>query len=144
MSISISHLGLRVRDLPRAQRFYEALGFTEVNRLTVPDKLAASLLSLEVPIGFEAVYLDNDGFVLQLLTFSGHPAPAEPERTMLGAGLTHLSIAVDDFAAAQEAVKAAGGSVVADPGGGFACMVRDPEGQLLELIHSSARPVRAA
>lgn len=137
--MNVSHLGLRVRDLAAMQRFYEALGFTEVNRLTVPDKLAASLLGLEPPIGFEAVYLDNGGFVLQLLTFAGYPAPDEPERTMVGAGLTHLSIAVDDFAAAQAAVKAAGGSVVADPGGGFACMVRDPEGQLLELIHSSAR-----
>lgn len=139
--MNVSHLGLRVRDLPKVQRFYEALGFREVNRLTVPDKLSGALLGLEPPIGFEAVYLDNDGFVLQLLTFSGHPAPEEPERTMVGAGLTHLSIAVDDFPAAQAAVKAAGGSVIADPGGGFACMVRDPEGQLLELVHSSVRPV---
>src|SRR6185312_3366888 len=139
--MNVSHLGLRVRDLPKVQRFYEALGFREVNRLTVPDKLAGTLLGLEPPIGFEAVYLDNDGFVLQLLTFAGHPAPEEPERTMVGAGLTHLSIAVDDFTAAQAAVKAAGGSVIADPGGGFACMVRDPEGQLLELVHSAVRPV---
>ncbi|MCA2318225.1 VOC family protein [Mycobacterium intracellulare] len=139
--MNVSHLGLRVRDLPKVQRFYEALGFREMNRLTVPDKLAGALLGLEPPIGFEAVYLDNDGFVLQLLTFSGHPAPEEPERTMVKAGLTHLSIAVDDFPAAQATVKAAGGSVIADPGGGFACMVRDPEGQLLELVHSSVRPV---
>lgn len=139
--MNISHLGLRVRDLPTAQRFYEALGFTEVNRLTVPDKLAGALLGLESPIGFEAVYLDNDGFLLQLLTFAGHPAPEESERTMVGAGLTHLSIAVDDLPAAQEAVKAAGGTVIADPGLGFACMVRDPEGQLLELIIAGARPV---
>lgn len=142
--MNVSHLGLRVRDLAAAQRFYEALGFTEVKRLTVPDKLAQGLLGLELPIGFEAVYLDNDGFVLQLLTFAGHPAPEESERSMVNQGLTHLSIAVDDFAAAQEAVKAAGGSVVADPGGGFACMVRDPEGQLLELIHSAARPIPKA
>lgn len=141
MSTNVSHLGLRVRDLPKMQQFYEALGFTEVNRLTVPDKLAGALLGLEPPIGFEAVYLDNDGFVLQLLTFSGYPAPDETQRTMVDAGLTHLSIAVDDFPAAQEAVTSAGGSVVADPGGGFACMVRDPEGQLLELVHSSVRPV---
>ncbi len=141
MPVTISHLGLRVRDLPTMQTFYEALGFSEVNRMTVPDKLAAALLGLEPPIGFEAVYLDNDGFVLQLLTFSGHPAPHDGERSMVCAGLTHLSIAVDDFPAAQEAVTAAGGSVVADPGGGFACMVRDPEGQLLELVHSSVRPV---
>ena len=141
MSMTVSHLGLRVRDLPTMQKFYEALGFREVNRMTVPDRLAANLLGLEPPIGFEAVSLISDGFVLQLLTFSGHPPPDDPHRTMVGAGLTHLSIAVDDFPAAQEAVTSAGGSVIADPGGGFACMVRDPEGQLLELVHSSVRPV---
>ncbi len=141
MSVNVSHLGLRVRDLATMQKFYEALGFREVNRMTVPDPMAAGLLGLTPPIGFEAVYLDNDGFVLQLLTFSGHPAPAEAERGMVHAGLTHLSIAVDDFAAAQDAVTSAGGRVIADPGGGFACMVRDPEGQLLELVHSRVRPV---
>lgn len=139
--MNVSHVGLRVRDIESQKRFYEALGFTEAKRLTVPDSVAAGLLPLEPPIGFEAVYLHNDGFVLQLLTFSGHPAPSEPERTMVGAGLTHLSIAVDDIAEAQAAVRAAGGTVIADPGGGFACMVRDPEGQLIELVHTSVRPV---
>jgi lactoylglutathione lyase len=143
-STDVSHVGLRVRDLDRAKRFYEALGFSEVNRLTVPDKMAAGLLGLTPPIGFEAVYLQNNGFVLQLITFSGYPAPDEGERGMTGAGLTHLSVAVDDMAQAQAAVQAAGGSIVADPGGGFACMVRDPEGQLLELLSSAVRPVPRA
>ena len=142
--MNVSHVGLRVRNLDSSRRFYEALGFTEAKRLNVPDEVAGGLLGLTPPIGFEAVYLQNDGFVLQLLTFSGYPAPEEPERNMVGAGLTHLSIAVDDMAEAQAAVKSAGGSVIADPGGGFACMVRDPEGQLVELIHSKVRPVSPA
>jgi lactoylglutathione lyase len=142
--MNVSHVGLRVRDLESSKRFYEALGFTEAKRMTVPDKMAGGLLSLEPPIGFEAIYLQNDGFVLQLLTFSGYPVPDEPQRSMVGAGFTHLSIAVDDMAAAQSAVKTAGGSIVADPGGGYACMVRDPEGQLLELVLSSVRPVPQA
>lgn len=142
MTVDVSHVGLRVRDLDRAKAFYEALGFTEVNRLTVPDQMAEGLLGLAPPIGFEAVYLRNGGVVLQLLTFSGYPAPDEPERGLVGAGLTHLSIAVADVAAAQDAVRGAGGTVVADPGGGFACMVRDPDGQLLELVNERVRPVR--
>ena len=141
--MAVSHVGLRVRDLAAAQKFYEALGFAEVQRMTVPDKMAAGLLGLPEPIGFEAVYLSNDGFVLQLLTFAGHRAPDAPQRDMVGAGLTHLSLVVDDIPAAQAAVEAAGGTVIADPGGGFACMVRDPEGQLLELIQSKFRPVPA-
>lgn len=78
--MSVSHIGLRVRDLDTSKLFYEALGFTEVNRLTVPDKIAEGLLGLASPIGFEAIYLRKDAFVLQLLTFSGHPAPEEAER----------------------------------------------------------------
>lgn len=139
--MNVSHVGLRVRDLDAAKTFYEALGFTEARRMTVPDRMAGGLLGLEPPIGFEAIYLQNDGFILQLLTFSGYPAPDEPERSMVGAGFTHLSIAVDDMAGAQAAVVSAGGTVVADPGGGYACMIRDPEGQLLELVLSSVRPV---
>ncbi|UUO04239.1 VOC family protein [Mycolicibacterium novocastrense] len=143
--MGVSHVGLRVRDIDASTRFYEALGFTEVKRLTIPDEMAAGLLPLSPPIGFEAAYLQqDDGFVLQLLTFSGHPAPDEPERGMVGAGLTHLSIAVDDIAAAQAAVASAGGTIVADPGGGFACMARDPEGQLIELVHNKVRPVPPA
>lgn len=142
--MGVSHVGLRVRDLEASKRFYEALGFLEAKRMTVPDKLAEGLLGLTPPIGFEAVYLRNDGFVLQLLTFSGHPAPEAPEGSMVNAGLTHLSITVDDMAEAQAAASAAGGAVVADPGGGYACMLRDPEGQLIELVHSSVRPVPPA
>ena len=88
--------------------------------------------------------MQNDGVVLQLINFSGRPAPDEPERTMVGAGLTHVSIAVDDMTEAQLAGYGAGGTIVAHPGGGFACMVRDPGGQLIELILSSVRPVPAA
>ena len=48
----------------------------------MPDKMAAGLLGLDSPIGFSAVYLQNAGFVLQLITFSGHAAPdeADPEQ----------------------------------------------------------------
>ncbi|MGV0871579.1 VOC family protein [Mycolicibacterium sp. XJ879] len=142
--MDVSHVGVRVRDLDNSLTFYRVLGFAEVKRLTVPDEMAAGLLGLAPPIGFAAVYLRNGGVILQLLTFSGYPAPEEAERGMVGAGLTHVSIAVDDIAAAQAAVQAAGGTVVADPGGGFACMVRDPDGQLLELVHSRVRPVPEA
>jgi catechol 2,3-dioxygenase-like lactoylglutathione lyase family enzyme len=143
MTMDISHIGVRARDLDVSQKFYEALGFTEVKRMTVPDQMAEGLLGLAPPIGFEAVYLRNGAVVLQLLTFSGYPAPEEPERGMVGAGLTHLSIAVADLAATQAALTSAGGTVVADPGGGFACMVRDPDGQLIELVNERYRPVPA-
>lgn len=70
--MSVSHVGLRVRDIETSKKFYEAIGFTEAKRLTLPDKIAGGLLGLDPPIGFEAAYLEKDGFVLQLLTFGGY------------------------------------------------------------------------
>lgn len=137
--MGVSHVGLRVRDIEASKQFYEAIGFTEAKRLTLPDKIAGGLLGLDPPIGFEAAHLEKGGFVLQLLTFAGYPAPQETERSMVNSGLTHLSIAVDDVAATRDTAQDNGGTVVAD--GGYACLVRDPEGQLIEPIHTSVRPV---
>lgn len=140
--MNVSHLGLRVRNIERVKRFYEALGFVEAKPLAAPDAVSGGLLGITPPIGFEAAYLENDEFVLQLLTLREHPAPKGGERTMIDAGLTHLSIAVGDMAEAQEAVRNAEGVIIAEAG--FACMLRDPEGQLVELIHASVRPVLRA
>ena len=73
-----NHLGHSVRDLDAARRFYtELFGFTFRNELTVPDDVAAKLLRVAPPVGLRAVYLELDGFVLELLHFdrSGN-APA--------------------------------------------------------------------
>lgn len=137
----ISHVGLRVRDLDRSRRFYEGLGFTEALHLEVPDEMVESLVGLERPIGFEAAYMRNGSFVLQLLCFAGHDAPEEPQRTMVNAGLTHLSILVDDVAGAVDEVRSTGGTAPDDIGD-VACMVRDPDGQLIELLDAAIRPLR--
>ena len=49
-------------------------------------------------------------------------------------GLTHLSISVDDIDRTLERVAAGGGSVVAETNLGMAVMIRDPDGQLIELL----------
>jgi lactoylglutathione lyase len=62
------------------------------------------------------------------------------ERTMNEPGLTHLSISVDDIAATCVKVVELGGEVLADTNyGGMAVFVRDPDGQLLELLPTSYR-----
>ncbi len=60
---------------------------------------------------------------------------------MTDIGLTHVSIGVDDLAAARTAVTEHGGEVLDDTDIGMAVMVRDPDGQLLELLHVDHRPV---
>jgi predicted enzyme related to lactoylglutathione lyase len=49
-------------------------------------------------------------------------------------GLTHISVSVDDIAAACEQVTKYGGEVLTDTDIEFGIFVRDPDGQLIELL----------
>ncbi|HEX7135381.1 MAG TPA: VOC family protein [Iamia sp.] len=136
MTTRVNHVGLCVTDLDRSRRFYEeVLGFTVVRELTVPDGPASTLLRVATPVGLTAVYLERDGFVLELLHFERDGNAPPRERSFTEPGLTHLSFTVDDLAATGTLAAAAGGEVLADTDvGGLAVMIRDPDGQLLELL----------
>lgn len=136
----VNHVGHSVADLDRALRFYEGVfGFRERNRLEIPDPVASKLLQVPEPVGLTAVYLELDGFVLELLHFARPGNEPARRRPLTEPGLTHLSFTVDDVAAVCEAVRAHGGEVLADTDvGGFAILVRDPDGQVLELLPPGA------
>lgn len=140
---TVNHVGLRVTDLERSTRFYEALGFEAVRRMELPDEATFRLLRLQRPVGLRAVYLVNGGFVLELLDFEHHPG-GPVDRSLADTGLTHLSLGVDDVDEAKALVVAHGGEVLDDSDIGGAVLVRDPDGQLLELLRTDLRPVRPA
>ena len=54
-------------------------------------------------------------------------------------GLTHLSLSVDDVDAVCARVPEFGGEVIASSNIGAAVFVRDPDGQLLELLPMTYR-----
>lgn len=137
----VNHVGLRVTDLHRSQSFYEALGFVEVTRLDVPDEPMHRLLRVDPPARLRVVYLRNGPFVLELLAFGDQQPAHRHDRRMTDVGLTHLSLGVDDLAAAKVLVAQSGGEVLDDTDVGVAVMVRDPDGQLLELLDLAYRPV---
>ncbi|MGH9090478.1 MAG: VOC family protein, partial [Acidimicrobiales bacterium] len=142
---SVNHVGICVSDLERSRRFYTgALGFRPWWELDVPDGSAGPLLRLPTPLGTHATYLANGRFVLELIHYRDHPATAPPGgRAMDVLGLTHLSVAVEDVAAAADAVEALGGEVLRDTAvGAAAVMVRDPDGQLLELTSTGFPAMR--
>jgi lactoylglutathione lyase len=132
----VNHVGLCVSDLGRARRFYEeAFGFEPRDELRVPDAAAGRLLQVAAPVGLTASYLVRDGFVLELLHFARDGNAPGRERSFTEPGLTHLSFSVDDIASTCALVAGLGGEVLADTDvGGRAIMVRDPDGQLLELL----------
>lgn len=131
-----NHSGQVVADLDRSKRFYqEVFGFKFWYEITPPDDLTAKLSSLTPPLGMTASYLVLDGLVLELMSYSadGASAPYRP-RTMNEPGLTHLSISVDDVRATAEKAVEYGGSIIEDSDLGHALFIRDPDGQLLELL----------
>lgn len=137
----VNHVGLCVSDLERSRRFYEELlGFGHQRDLQVPDQATARLLQVPAPVGLTAVYLERDGFVLELLHFDRDGNAPQRERSFTEPGLTHLSVSVDDLAATCARVAELGGEVLEDTEiPGMAVMIRDPDGQLVELLPMSYR-----
>jgi lactoylglutathione lyase len=136
MGVVFNHLGHCVTDLTRSRRFYEELlEFQFLREINPPDDPSDKLLRLQSPVGMTACYLKRDGFILELLHFSGEgakPLPAR-ERVMNEPGLTHISVScdIDDICAR---IGEYGGEVLDDTNIGFGIFVRDPDGQLIELL----------
>ena len=139
---TFNHIGLCVTDLERSKRFYvDALGFTYWWELEAPEE-SSRLVMLDTPLELKATYLVRDGLVLELLTF--HPdrlLPVRP-RTLAEPGLTHISMTVPDLDAAMERVVQFGGQALPETHSGTAVMVRDPDGQLIELLTPEFRDAR--
>jgi lactoylglutathione lyase len=136
--IVFNHVGLCVTDTVRSRRFYEGLlGFTFWWELEPPDEGTDQLLRLSKPIGLRATYLVRDGLVLELLAYSHRALHAGPGRVMDQLGLTHLSLSVSDLGEVLAAVASYGGSVVEGTVSEESAMIRDPDGQLLELLSNS-------
>lgn len=136
-----NHTGHVVTDLERAKEFYqEVFGFKVWYEITPPDEATAKLICLTPPLGVTASYLTLDGFVLELMHFSA-PGAAVPfrSRSMNEPGLTHLSISVDDVRASAARATEYGGAIVEESDVGVALFVRDPDGQLIELLPVSYR-----
>jgi len=139
--VVFNHLGQCVTDLARSKRFYcELLGFAFDREIKPPDEVSAALMGLTPPLGMTACYLVRDGLVLELLHFAadGQTRPYRV-RTMNEPGLTHLSLSVDDLDATLARVPEFGGEVVAGSNIGAAAFIRDPDGQLVELLPMAYR-----
>jgi catechol 2,3-dioxygenase-like lactoylglutathione lyase family enzyme len=132
---TFNHVGLCVADRERSRRFYEGLlGFQFWWELEPPDDLTAQVVQLPEPLGVHATYLVRDGFVLELIDYSKREVHAGPERVMDQVGLTHISLSVSDIGAVLAKVAEFGGTVVEKTVSEAMAIIRDPDGQMLELV----------
>ena len=77
---------------------------------------------------------------LELIHYSVPGAvAAHRQRFMNDPGLTHISVAVDDVGATARKAVEYGGQIIEDSDIGIGLFIRDPDGQLLELLHSGFR-----
>jgi catechol 2,3-dioxygenase-like lactoylglutathione lyase family enzyme len=140
----LTHIGLCVSDLDRSVEFYrEALGFDEVARMHVDGPETAQLL--DVPgLVLDLVYLQRDGFRLELLSYSEPGVHEEVRRRRMNAvGFTHLSFRVKDANELVARIERSGGRAwpertVTFAGGNRGLMASDPDGNWLELIECSS------
>jgi catechol 2,3-dioxygenase-like lactoylglutathione lyase family enzyme len=130
-----NHVGQCVTDLARSRRFYEELlGFEFWRQISPPDDATAKLLALDEPLGMTACYLRRDGLILELLHYSDPSHRRAPvRRTMDEPGLTHLSLSCD-IGEVSARVADYGGEVLTETDIESGLFIRDPDGQLVELL----------
>ncbi|MDW5593061.1 VOC family protein [Conexibacter stalactiti] len=132
----LDHVGLSVGDLDAQRRFYaRALGLTETEEtFELPEAQVRT-----------AILRSADGLKLELVERGGS-TPQEFADPLDGAsiqGYFHWALNVEDLDAVYTAVLRAGADAVSPPapavrpGARFA-YVKDPEGNLLELIQPAA------
>jgi LAO/AO transport system kinase len=131
-TVSIDHLGIAVKSLEEAVRFYESLGLHVAYRETVDsEKVDVAML----PVGESHIELllsrDREGAVAKFLD-------------KRGPGLHHLALRVPDLTAAAARLQAAGARLLHEPrrgAGGHLYVFVHPAstgGVLLELIQENA------
>jgi catechol 2,3-dioxygenase-like lactoylglutathione lyase family enzyme len=133
----VAHSGLGVADLARSVRFYcDLLGFRSDRELAMTSGQVSDFLRLDPPADMQAVYLYLGDFQLELLKFDPAGENRVRERRMNQIGLTHISIAVDDVPAVLARLADYGGELVSTIGD-KAAMIRDPDGQLTEILEAT-------
>jgi lactoylglutathione lyase len=136
-----NHLGITVTDIARSRRFYEELfGFRFWWDFDVPDELSSVVLMVPPPVGLTATYLWHPDITLNLMHF-GAPGAAEAyrERTLNEPGLTHMALSIEDHDGLLARTPELGGEVLDHSMGpvsewGKAGYIRDPDGQLIEVV----------
>jgi lactoylglutathione lyase len=125
MASELIHTCYRIVEIERSVAFYEALGFEERKRMTLPD--GATNVFMGLP---------GDGDRLELTYNPG------TESYDVGTGYGHIAITVADMHAtlgelAKQGIEPERAPYTVRDGGSLLCFVRDPDGYRVEIIEKS-------
>lgn len=130
------HTMIRVGDLDRSLAFYtQVLGMTLHRRKDYP--------SGRFTLAFVGYGPEEEHPAIEL-TWNWDTASYD-----LGGGYGHIALGVEDIYATAEAIRAAGGKVVREPGpmkhgGSVIAFIEDPDGYKIELIQTGSREAAGA
>lgn len=134
---ALFHIGLTVSDIERSTRFYtELFGFRFESDLKLPGERIDELLAISPSSSIHAAYLVLGSFTLELMQFEPASAVTAGSRLFNQTGLAHLSLLVENPLDVAARAEEFGGTRISAVG--TACVIRDPDGQLIELLPASA------
>jgi methylmalonyl-CoA/ethylmalonyl-CoA epimerase len=136
MSFSIDHLGIAVKSLAQARKFYEGLGLEVHGEESIEgEKVRVAML----PVGDSR---------LELLEPTADDSPIAKFLAKRGEGLHHVALHVDDLSGAVEQLKKQGARLISDEikigAGGHMYVFVHPAstgGVLLELVQEEPQGV---
>jgi catechol 2,3-dioxygenase-like lactoylglutathione lyase family enzyme len=137
--VDLNHVGISVVDLHRSVRFYcEMLGMDVLYTAPFAGEPYAEVMGVPHARGNMSV-LKNNTVQLELFQFERpEPAVRNPGEPVSSHGISHFGIEVDDIDATCRRLAAAGvkmhSPVRAFPSGMRAVYVRDPDGNVFELL----------
>jgi methylmalonyl-CoA/ethylmalonyl-CoA epimerase len=132
----IDHLGIAVKSLAEATKFYEQLGLKPMREETVESEQVRLAM---VPVGESRI---------ELLEPTSNDSPIAKFLAKRGEGLHHVALSVDDLSGTVERLKASGTRLISDEikvgAGGHLYVFVHPSsagGVLLELVEDTPEGV---
>lgn len=132
------HVGITVSDLDRAVAFYTTtFGFDELAEFTIGGEAFADAVDVEGATGSFA-HLDAGGARIELVEYDPEAAADDPPE-LNRPGAVHVGLAVDDLDAFYDGLDSEV-ETLSPPrtteSGTRILFVRDPEGNLIEVLES--------
>ena len=139
---NIRHTGIVVRDLDKAVKFYEGLGFSILKRQIEKGPYIDKVVGINKVIIETAKLKSPCGYLLELLQYHSHPMEQTiNNQSSNQLGWSHIAITVENIDDCLKYIRNNGGSIENKPisppqGAMLVAYCHDIEGNLIEIVES--------